>query len=86
MRLFKNEPRKRARKLTTKIASSPVLPLLGFTKFIETLIAGGPTLRWLAYSIIVTAIWVFADDLRRRAEDVTEAAQDAVDEATDSQS
>jgi hypothetical protein len=38
-------PRKRAKQLTRKIASSPVLPLLGITKAVETVIAGGPTGR-----------------------------------------
>jgi len=84
MSLFTGKPRQRARKLTTKIAASPVLPLLGYTKFIETLIAGGPTLRWLGYAVFATGVWVFADDLRRRAKDVTDAAQDAVDDATNS--
>jgi hypothetical protein len=49
--------RQRARKLSRKIASSPVLPVLGITKAVETVIAG--------------------------AGEVSEAAQDAVDDATD---
>ena len=44
---MEGEPRKRAKQLTRKIASSPVLPLLGITKAVETVIAGGPTGRWL---------------------------------------
>jgi|AntRauTorckE6833_2_1112554.scaffolds.fasta_scaffold192495_2 hypothetical protein len=75
--------RQRARKLSRKIASSPVLPVLGITKAVETVIAGGPTLRWLAYALLVTIVWIYADDLQRRAGEVSEAAQDAVDDATD---
>ena len=37
---LEGEPRKRAKQLTRKIASSPVLPLLGITKAVETVIAG----------------------------------------------
>ena len=59
--------RQRARKLSRKIASSPVLPVLGITKAVETVIAGGPTLRWLAYALLVTIVWIYADDLQRRA-------------------
>lgn len=76
---LEGEPRKRAKQLTRKVASSPVLPLLGITKAVETVIAGGPTGRWLAYAGLVTIVWVFAEDLQRRAEDATETVQDAVD-------
>jgi hypothetical protein len=76
---LEGEPRKRAKQLTRKVAASPVLPLLGITKAVETVIVGGPTTRWLAYAAIVTLVWVFAEDLQRRAEDATETVQDAVD-------
>ena len=82
MDLFTGDRRKRARKLSRKIASSPVLPVLGITKAVETVIAGGPTLRWVAYAVLVTLVWIYADDLQRRASEATEAAQDAVDDAT----
>lgn len=70
--------RERARELITELASTPLLPVLGYTKFVEAVIAGGPEVNWLAYSIAVTVVWVFADDLKRRAEDLGDAAQDAV--------
>lgn len=76
---LKDEPRKRAKQLTRKIAATPVLPLLGITKAVEIVIVGGPTGRWLAYAGFVTIVWVFAEDLQRRAEDATETVQDAVD-------
>jgi len=79
---LKGETRKRAKQLTTKLASSPVLPVLGYTKVAESVVVGGPTPKWLAYSLLVTMLWVFADDIRRRAEDITENVQDAVDESS----
>jgi hypothetical protein len=77
------QSRQRARELTTKLAASPLLPVLGITKIVETVVAGGPIVAWCAYALIVTGIYVFADELRRRAEDLGEVAQDAVKEATD---
>ncbi|MUV59987.1 hypothetical protein [Halobacterium sp. CBA1126] len=75
-------PQQRVRTLTRKLASSPLLPVLGITKTVETVIAGGPTMRWVAYAVLVTGVWIYADDLQRRASEATEAAQDAVDDAT----
>jgi hypothetical protein len=48
-------------------------PVLGWSKTAETLVAGGPTLRWVAYSLGVTVVWVLA-----------EAISETVEEATDS--
>jgi len=80
---FQGKMRKRVKQLSTKLASSPVLPVLGYTKVAETVVAGGPTLNWLAYSLAVTLVWISADDIQRSAESLGEAAQDAVDD-TDS--
>lgn len=65
--------RTRTRTLVRKLTSSPTLPLLGWTKAVETVVAAGPTLRWIAYAALVTAIWIAADW-------VAEAADDAVDD------
>jgi len=64
--------RGRVRTLTRKLMSSPTLPLLGWTKCVETIVAAGPTLRWALYASIVTVVWIVADW-------VAEAADDAVD-------
>ena len=80
---LRGQTRRRTKQLTTKIASSPTLPLLGYTKTAETVVAGGPTLNWLAYSILVTLVWIFADDIQRGMEEIGEAAQDVVDETTE---
>lgn len=77
---FNGETRKRVKQLSTKLASSPVLPVLGYTKVAETIVAGGPTLNWAAYAVAVTFLWIFADDIQRSAEEVTENVQDVVDE------
>jgi hypothetical protein len=57
--------------------SSPTLPLLGWTKCVETIVASGPTLRWAVYAAIVTTFWIVADWLAEAADDVS----DTVDEA-----
>ena len=62
----------RARRLTTKFVASPVLPMLGWTKTVETLVAAGPTLRWGAYAIVVTLLWIYAEDIRETADDVVD--------------
>ncbi|PCR89305.1 hypothetical protein [Natrinema ejinorense] len=77
---FRGQTRRRAKRLTTQLASSPTLPLLGLTKTVETVVAGGPTLSWAAYSLGVTLVWIFADDIQQGMEDLGEAAQDVVDE------
>jgi hypothetical protein len=76
---LRGQSAKRAQELARKLASSPVLPVLGYTKVAETIVAGGPTLNWLAYSLFVTGVWVFADDLQRTADEATDAVQDAVE-------
>lgn len=76
---YRGVSRQRARELVTELAATPVLPVLGYTKLAESLVASGPTINWLAYSLLVTVVWVFADDLRRRAADLESAAADAVD-------
>lgn len=85
MQLLEGQTRQRVRRLSTKLASSPVLPVLGYTKTVESFVVGGPTPKWLAYSLLVTLVWVFADDLRRRADDLADGVQDAVDDATNSE-
>jgi len=65
--------RKRARRLSRKLFASPMWPVLGWSKTAETLVAGGPTLRWLVYSAGVTGVWILA-----------EAISETVEEATDS--
>lgn len=80
---YDGQSRRRARQLITKLAASPLLPVLGITKVVETVVASGPTVAWSAYAVLATAIYVFADEIQRRAEDLGEAAQDAVEEATD---
>lgn len=76
--------RQRIRQLLRKLTSSPTLPLLGWTKTVETIVATGPTMRWTHYSTVVTAIWVYAYELSAAADNVADAAEDAVEEATDS--
>lgn len=65
--------RRRVRRLVTKFASSPVLPALGWTKVAETIVAGGPTLNWIAYTILVTTVWVIADEIREAADWLNDA-------------
>lgn len=66
-------PRRRAKRLLTKFASSPVLPVLGWTKVAETVVAGGPMLNWIGYSVLVTVVWVFADEIREAADGFDDA-------------
>lgn len=63
----------RARELSRKLMSSPVLPVLGWTKAVEATVAGGPLLNWIAYAGVVTVVWIFADELQRRADDVADS-------------
>lgn len=81
---FEGQSRKRAKQLITKLAASPLLPVLGITKVVETVVAGGPTVSWSAYVVLATVIYVFADDIQRRAEDIGEVAQEAADDVDSS--
>jgi len=74
------QSRTRVKQLSTKLAASPVLPVLGYTKVAETIVAGGPTLNWAVYAVAVTFLWIFADDIQESAEEVTENVQGVVDE------
>lgn len=77
--------RSRTKALTAKFTSDPVLPLLGWTKAVETVVRGDVALlpRWAAYAAVVTVLWVAGDYLYRQVEDATDAAADAVNDAAD---
>jgi len=79
MELKQRLPSKRAKQLTTKFTSSPVLPMLGWTKVVESFVAGGPVANWAVYAGLVTLAWVYADDVQRRMDAAVDAAEDAVD-------
>lgn len=65
--------RRRVRQLTRKLLGTPTLPLLGWTKAVESLITAPETIPWwVGYSVVVTALWVFADDIRDAAEEAVE--------------
>lgn len=68
----------RARQLIRKFAASPTLPILGWTKAVESLVAGGALGRWLLYASFVTFIWIYADALEAAADDVVDEATDTV--------
>lgn len=71
--------RKRTKRLTTKFISSPLFPVLGWTKVVETVVAGGPTANWTVYAAAITVVWVFGEELQRRLDDAADAADDALD-------
>jgi len=71
-----NSPSERFRRLTAKMTSSPVVPVLAYSKVIETLVASGPTVAWAAASVLATVLWVFG-------EDAVEAARDDLEERFD---
>lgn len=72
--------RSRVRSLTAKFTSDPVLPLLGWTKAVETVVRGDVALlpRWTAYAAAVTLLWVAGVYLWEQVEDAADAAADAV--------
>lgn len=76
-------PLSRAKTLGKKAVYYPTVPLLGWTKTVETVVAGGPTLNWAAFAAVVTVVWTFAFVLYRRAKDTADDAADAVEDATD---
>ena len=72
--------RQRSRTLLRKLMTSPTLPLLGWTKAVETIVAGGPTIRWAVYAGVVTLLWVLADSLQETATEVADAVDGTVDD------
>ena len=74
---------RRVRDLVHKLFASPTFPALGWTKVVETIVANGPTFRWVVYAIAITLLWIVADELRARAEAITDNVTDAVEDATD---
>jgi len=77
--------RGRIRTLTRELTASPTLPLLGWTKAVETIVAGGPTIRWAVYAGVVTLLWVSAKQITEAADDVSDAVEETVDDATTSE-
>jgi hypothetical protein len=78
-----NTPRERAVNLGKKAVYYPTVPLLGWTKSVETVVAGGPTVRWGAFAALVTVVWVFAFVIYRHAREAADDADDALDGVTD---
>jgi hypothetical protein len=68
----------RARRLVRKFAASPTLPILGWTKMVETLVAGGPTIRWAGYAFAVTLVWIYAEDIQTAADELADEAADTI--------
>ena len=68
--------RSRTHRLTRKFLSSPVLPALGWTKTVESIVAGGPVGNWIAYATVVTVLWVFAEQLQEQATEVVDDVTD----------
>lgn len=73
----------RCKTLSRKIAEDPVLPLLGWTKCVETIVDTGPTGRWAFYAMAVSFLWVFAEVIRQRAEETADDVQESIDGAVD---
>jgi len=78
-----SDPRKRTRQLVQKLFTSPTLPLLGWTKAVESVVTAGPIVQWLFYAAAVTVLWVGADTLQEAADDVTDDVADAVEDTVD---
>lgn len=71
--------KERSKELTAEVTSSPLLPILGWTKLIESVVASGPVLNWLVYAMALTVVYVFADELKRRMEYAAWQAEDMME-------
>lgn len=79
--MFQDQSTKeRLTELLKNFTADPVLPMLGWTKAVESVVTSGPVLTWLVYSVILTALWVYADDIQRRAEQVSETVEEVTDQ------
>ena len=76
-------PAERAKRITSKFIYHPVLPVLGWTKATESVVAGGPAATWVLFAALVTVVWVFGRVLYRRLQDTADGADDALDGVTD---
>lgn len=47
-----------------------MLPILGWTKSIEAIVAGGELVSWIIYTCIITLLWIFADDIKEATESI----------------
>lgn len=72
--------KKRLKELLKNFTADPVLPMLGWTKAVESVVVGGPILTWIAYSLLLTCVWVYADDIQRRAQQVSETVEEVTDQ------
>lgn len=80
MRWTDNDWRERTKRLATKVGASPVLPVLGWTKVLESVIAGGPTLTWAAAGVVASIWFVVAEDLVEYVAGADETLQDYFDD------
>jgi len=74
---MKYQIKRRSKKLVRKFTTSPTLPILGWTKWVESIVtADAYFVRWLLYASLVTLVWISGVILW---EAVQETAEDAVD-------
>jgi len=57
-----NSWRDRLTRLLVKVGGSPVLPVLGWTKVVESLVADGPVVLWLGTALGASLWFVIAED------------------------
>lgn len=57
--------------------------MLGWTKVVESYVAGGPLVNWTLYATIITGLWVLGDEIKRRADDMVHMADQVSDELTE---
>lgn len=73
---------KRWRRLVTKMASTPLLPLLFLQEWIKVYAGSGKLLNpFLPWAVAATVLWVFADYITDVLSDMADAAQEATDDS-----
>lgn len=57
-----NSWRDRLKRLTLKLGASPVVPVLGWSKVLESVVAGGPEGMWAVVAVVASGWYVVAED------------------------
>jgi hypothetical protein len=75
-----NDWRDRLKRLGTKLGASPVLPVLAWSKVVESVVAGGPIVTWSAAAAVASLWFVIAEDFMEYVDQRADSLQNHFDD------
>jgi hypothetical protein len=74
-----NDWRDRLKRLAVKLGASPVLPVLAWSKVVESVVASGPLVAWSVAAVLASFWFVVAEDFVEYLSGVDQTIQEYLD-------